>query len=176
MCIIDRFCKKSITLTVVLLIFVVCLQREKSSNNMKYEFNTKRFAELIAERKLKKNNVSRILGRKNSSTVQNWIDGKKIESTHLIEICNSLDVNPAEFFLCDGQPIVPPENAESTSNANKTAMSDLNQAKIAFLHERLEFEKERFMFQKQKTSTNLNKCKENYMKFAMNLNENMKVE
>lgn len=54
MCIIDRFCKKSITLTVVLLIFVVCLQREKSSNNMKYEFNTKRFAELIAERKLKK--------------------------------------------------------------------------------------------------------------------------
>lgn len=122
---------------------------------MKYEFNTKRFAELIAERKLKKTNVSRILGRKNSSTVQNWIDGKKIESTHLIEICNSLDVNPAEFFLCDGQPIVPPENAESTSNANKNAMSDINQAKIAFLHERLEFEKERFMFQKQKNEYEL---------------------
>lgn len=115
---------------------------------MKYEFNTKRFAELIAERKLKKTNVSRILGRKNSSTVQNWIDGKKIESTHLIEICNSLDVNPAEFFLCNGQPIALSDDVKQISYiSEKETSSIINQYQdqIAFLQDKLEFEKYRSM-------------------------------
>lgn len=119
---------------------------EFKNNNMKYEFNTTRFAELMIERKLNKTNASRMLGRKNSSTVQNWMDGEKIDSSHLVEICNTFNVSPTEFFLCDGAPIILHEKSEIAPNVNNVAIMDMQQT---LLQQQLEFITERATLEKQ---------------------------
>ena len=111
---------------------------------MKYAFNSTRFAELMTERKLKKTNVARMLGRSQSYTVQNWMNGEKIESTHIVEICNIFDINPAEFFLLNGRPIVEPTR-KTTSNISKDSISDTPSAnmqqQMQFINEKAELEK-----------------------------------
>lgn len=111
---------------------------------MKYAFNSTRFAELMTERKLKKTNVARMLGRSQSYTVQNWMNGEKIESTHIVEICNIFDINPAEFFLINGRPIVEPTR-KTTSNISKDSISDTPSAnmqqQMQFINEKAELEK-----------------------------------
>ena len=113
---------------------------------MKYEFNTTRFAELMAERNLKKTNASRMLGRKNSSTVQNWMNGEKIDSSHLVEICNTFNVSPTEFFLCDDAPIILHKESEMAPDVNNVAMKDIQQM---LLQQQLEFMTERATLEKQ---------------------------
>lgn len=130
---------------------------------MKYEFNKSYFSQLCAERKLTNVTLQNALNMTNTTTMNRWRAGEGIRSDHIVRICNAFNVNPAEFFLCDGQPIVLPGDVEQkicasnkeTFNMNQDAISDVNQAKIAFLHERLEFEKERFMFQKEKNEYEL---------------------
>ena len=111
---------------------------------MKYAFNSTRFAELMTERKLKKTNVARMLGRSQSYTVQNWMNGEKIESTHIVEICNIFDINPAEFFLLNGRPIVEPTR-KTTSNISEDSISDTPSAtmqqQMQFINEKAELEK-----------------------------------
>ena len=135
------------------------LQRIKLYHIMKYEFNKRYFSQLCEDRKLTNVALQNALNMTNTTPMNRWRAGKDIRSDHIVRICNAFNVNPAEFFLCDGQPIVLPENVEQTScvskkeasNMNQDAISDVSQAKIiAFLHERLEFEKERFMFHKEK--------------------------
>lgn len=116
---------------------------------MKYKFNTIRFAELLEEEKLEYRATARMLGISDNGTVQRWKNGKIISTEHLINICNTFDINPAEFYLCDGNLLSVPVQQSTMED------DDLIQAKIAFLHERLEFEKERFMFQKQKNEYEL---------------------
>lgn len=112
---------------------------------MKYSFNQSRFAQIMTERGLNKTIATRMLGRKNSSTIQNWMDGEKIESTHLVQICNTFDVNPAEFFLLNKKPIVTPKGNKMSSGVDETgtpaAPIDLVQQQLKFVDERAELEK-----------------------------------
>lgn len=113
---------------------------------MKYEFNTTRFANLMKERNLKKTRVAGMLGRSQSITVQRWMDGESIEGRHIVEICNKFDINPAEFFLCDGVSIILPEKTEITSDANNVVAMDVQQAllqqQVAFITERETLDKQ----------------------------------
>lgn len=113
---------------------------------MKYSFNSGRFVQIMRERKLKKTPFARQLGLSNYDTVQNWLDGKKIESTHLVMICNALDVSPVEFFCEEGRPITAPQNGEMTSTPNRKETPDVSnelmRQQLRFVTERAEMEKE----------------------------------
>jgi len=109
---------------------------------MKYSFDSGRFAQIMKERKLKKTPFARQLGLSNPDTVQNWLDGKKIESTHLVMICNALGVSPSEFFREDGKPIAAPQKGEMTSTPDKNETPDASNELMKQQLERAEVEKQ----------------------------------
>lgn len=87
---------------------------------MKYEFNTSRFAKLIKDGHLEYRATARKLGISDNGTVQRWEKGKVISTEHLLNICSTFDINPAEFILCDKQPLLTQQEGKSANTANST--------------------------------------------------------
>lgn len=115
---------------------------------MEYKFNKDYFSQLCAERGLTNVALQNALNMTNTTPINRWRGGEDIRSEHIVRICNAFNVNPAKFFLCNGQPIALSDDVKQISYiSEKETSSIINQYQdqIAFLHDKLEFEKYRSM-------------------------------
>lgn len=109
---------------------------------MEYKFNKDYFSQLCAERRLTNVALQDALKMTNTTPINRWRAGKDIRSDHIVRICNAFNVNPAEFFLCDGKPIAAPQKGEMTSTPDKNETPDASNELMKQQLERAEVEKQ----------------------------------
>lgn len=64
----------------------------------KYYYDSTFFKKLFEERKIVRTDLVHVLGIKNFSDINGWLDGKPIKIDHIIRICNYYDVSLDSFY------------------------------------------------------------------------------
>lgn len=109
---------------------------------MKYTFNGERVHQYMTANHLSLNRMMKETRKTNNVTVAKWRDGEVMRGEDILIFCNVYDVNPAEFFLEHGQPLLDRyKRISHDCESNERIANNTLQQQMAFIVERTELEK-----------------------------------